>query len=651
MAATAHQPTYGRRTGRTTTSTSRSRTAMIPSIIEDKQSGAQYIRGSFLGKGGFAQCYKLTDSVTKKVYAGKIVAKSTLTKHRAKEKLKTEIQIHRSLHHQYIVGFHSFFEDSDNVYILLELCSNQSMMELHKRRRGMSEPEARWFLLQIAEATSYMHQRKVIHRDLKLGNLFLNDRMEVKVGDYGLATTISYDGERKKTLCGTPNYIAPEILEGRSGHSYEVDIWSIGCILYTMLVGKPPFETRDIKTTYSKIKRNDYRIPSSLNLSPEAQDLIRMLLHRDPAQRPKVDEILLHPFLAGAAYVPSEMPVKALHVVPDFNSIPAAERPAATYRAHGASSSHSHHAPLPSKKKETGHTRTPFSPLNNKNVLNPTSHKASSALSKPASTAAAAPTVAWSVATDAAPRATTPVHAGNERLRALGKRLLKVTSQQATVTTERKPALAPSDEARRSHTISKWVDYSYKYGLGYQLSDGSVGVLFNDNTKMVLAADMENVEFTEREKKGGATQYMQLSTYPESMTKKITLLKYFRDYMKDNLQDGPSALRHKQADYERGLPFVKKWLRTKHAIVFRLNIGVVQINFFDHTKLVVNGPRDTVTYIDSDGSTRIYILEEIMKSKHASIETMMARLSYATDVIDHMLTKSRSSSPRGETRA
>ena len=153
------------------------------------------------------------------MYAGKIVAKATLTKHRAKEKvramtaiavnqlltplplqLKTEIQIHRSLHHKYVVGFHSFFEDRDNVYILLELCSNQvsvkqhaanasgqcycqhhspaswaaldalslahflsvqSMMELHKRRRGMTEPEARWFLLQIAEATSYMHNRKV----------------------------------------------------------------------------------------------------------------------------------------------------------------------------------------------------------------------------------------------------------------------------------------------------------------------------------------------------------------------------------------------------------------------------------------------------------------------------------------------------------
>eukprot|EP00045_Choanoeca_perplexa_P010102 m.101003 g.101003 ORF g.101003 m.101003 type:complete len:648 (-) comp15153_c0_seq1:134-2077(-) len=645
---TTQQPTYGRRlAGRTSSSSaSRSRQPLIPSIIEDTATGTKYIRGSFLGKGGFAQCYKLTDSVTKKVYAGKIVAKSTLTKHRAKEKLKTEIQIHRSLSHKYVVGFHSFFEDRDNVYILLELCSNQSMMELHKRRRGMTEPEARWFLLQIAEATSYMHNRKVIHRDLKLGNLFLNDRMEVKVGDFGLATTIAYDGERKKTLCGTPNYIAPEILEGRSGHSFEVDIWSIGCILYTMLVGKPPFETRDIKTTYSKIKRNDYRIPSSANISPDGQDLIRMLLHRDPAQRPKIDEVLVHPFLAGSAYVPSELPVKALHVAPDFAAIPAATRPAATYRTHGAAS-----APLAkvaSKASKEGVTRTPFSPLNG-------NARVSSAKPSSLHPSSAKPTVssALTVAQDVprSPPTTAVVNASNERLRALGKRLLSVTGAQAKVSAEREPALAPASEARRSHTISKWVDYSYKYGLGYQLSDGSVGVLFNDNTKMVLAADLENVEFTEREKKGGATAFMRLSEYPEGMTKKMTLLKYFRDYMKDNLQDGPSALRHQQAGYQRGLPFVKKWLRTKHAIVFRLNIGVVQINFFDHTKLVVNGPRDTVTYIDGDGSTRIYSLEEVSRSKHASIETMMARLSYATDVIEHMLTKSRSASPKADSRA
>lgn len=80
-------------------------------------------------------------------------------------------------------------------------------------------------------------------------------------GDFGLATRVEYEGERKKTLCGTPNYIAPEVL-GKKGHSFEVDVWSIGCIMYTLLVGKPPFETSCLKETYIRIKNNEYTIPT-----------------------------------------------------------------------------------------------------------------------------------------------------------------------------------------------------------------------------------------------------------------------------------------------------------------------------------------------------------------------------------------------------
>merc|ERR1712184_223396 len=89
---------------------------------------------------------------------------------------------------------------------------------------------------QILLGVKYLHENKIIHRDLKLGNIFLNDDMEIKLGDFGLATKENFDGERKRTLCGTPNYIAPEVLT-KKGHSYEVDIWSIGCIMYTLLVG------------------------------------------------------------------------------------------------------------------------------------------------------------------------------------------------------------------------------------------------------------------------------------------------------------------------------------------------------------------------------------------------------------------------------
>lgn len=98
--------------------------------------------------------------------------------------------------------------------------------------------------------------------------------MKVKVGDFGLATWVLFDGEKKRTICGTPNYIAPEVLSSRSGHSYEVDLWSIGVILYTFLIGWPPFETSNVKSTYKWIKMNDYTFPEHVVINPQGRDLI-----------------------------------------------------------------------------------------------------------------------------------------------------------------------------------------------------------------------------------------------------------------------------------------------------------------------------------------------------------------------------------------
>ena len=99
------------------------------------------------------------------------------------------------------------------------------MSELIKRRKKLTEPEVRFYVGQLITALEYMHEHNVIHRDLKLGNLFLDSAMKVKVGDFGLATKLTHRDERKRTMCGTPNYIAPEILDGKDGHSFEVDIW------------------------------------------------------------------------------------------------------------------------------------------------------------------------------------------------------------------------------------------------------------------------------------------------------------------------------------------------------------------------------------------------------------------------------------------
>ena len=147
------------------------------------------------------------------------------------------------MHHPNIVEFHRAFTYKENTYLVLELCRSGSVMDLVKKRGCLSLPEVRRLTVQLCGAVKYMHSRNVIHRDLKMGNLFLDHDMNLKLGDFGLAAVLvsksEYEGvynqkfSRRTTMCGTPNYIAPEILEkARGGHDHKVDIWAIGVILY-----------------------------------------------------------------------------------------------------------------------------------------------------------------------------------------------------------------------------------------------------------------------------------------------------------------------------------------------------------------------------------------------------------------------------------
>lgn len=256
---------------------------------------ARYSKGRFLGKGGFAKCYEAQRMDTGEVLCAKIVAKSTIAKPRARAKLQSEIAIHRKLEHEHVVRFCDHYEDADHVYIILELCPNQTLNDYVRRRpdRRMTEPEAIFYMYELIRAVQYLHYNRVIHRDLKLGNLLLDAGMHLKVGDFGLAAQLEFDGDKKHTICGTPNYIAPEILEGKSsGHSFEVDIWALGVIIYIMLIGKPPFETSDVKTTYRRIRHTQYTFPDDVPISPPARDLITRILRHDPRTRPGLDDIL-----------------------------------------------------------------------------------------------------------------------------------------------------------------------------------------------------------------------------------------------------------------------------------------------------------------------------------------------------------------------
>lgn len=588
----------------------------LDQYIVDPTTKKRYLRGRFLGKGGFAKCYELTDMETKEIFAGKIISKTMLTKPHQKEKMSMEIAIHRSVGqrkdllietHKHIVGFHGFFEDADYIYILLELCRRRSLMELHKRRKALTEPEVRYFMKQIVEGCKYLHDNKIIHRDLKLGNLFLNDEMEVKIGDFGLATRVENEGERKKTLCGTPNYIAPEVLN-KKGHSFEVDVWSLGCILFTLLVGKPPFETQSLQDTYKRIKRNEYYIPSKV--SHCAQLLIIKLLRPDPSTRPNLGQVLEDEFFKG--FTPNHLPISSLTMAPRF---------ASTSSAH-----------------LLGTSRKPLNELNTQEQQTTSARRDKTEfLEKVSKRRSLGVRVCGGES-----KLIQPSEAVAEELKDEDQEevpqdcYLSQLHSQLTSCLESKPVRLNVNEDDSEdpasvpvYWVGKWVDYSDKYGLGYQLSDNSVGVLFNDQTRLILYQDGENLQYIEVE---GTEHFHTLKGYPGHLEKKVTLLKYFLSYMNDHLLKAGAGTKTVREDESGRLPFLKQWFRTPDGIVLHLTNGTLQINFFKcHTKIMVCPLMGAVTYIDEAKRFRTFPLKNI--EKYGCSKSLAKRLGYALKMV------------------
>ncbi|XP_061168459.1 serine/threonine-protein kinase PLK1-like [Saccostrea echinata] len=189
--------------------------------------------------------------------------------------------------------------------------------------------------------------------------------------------------------------------------------------------------------------------------------------------------------------------------------------------------------------------------------------------------------------------------------------------------------------------VSKWVDYSDKYGLGYQLCDNSVGVLFNDSTRLILLANGENVQYIERD---GTEHYHTLKVFPETLTKKVTLLKYFRNYMNEHLLKAGANMTPREGDDMTRLPFLRHWFRTRSAIVLHLSNGTLQINFFqDHTKIILCPLMQAVTYIDEKRDFHVFKLSGI--EKFGCTRELASRLRYARTMVERLMT-SKSGSGR-----
>ncbi|XP_057374397.2 serine/threonine-protein kinase PLK4-like [Daphnia carinata] len=248
-----------------------------------------------VGKGGFASVHRAVCKTNGVAVAIKMINKKMMQAAGMVNRVRQEVAIHSRLSHPSILQLHAFFEDSDFVYLVLDLCENGEFQRyLKSLGHPLSEDEAREVMNQLLEGMLYLHSHNILHRDLSLANLLLTKEMKIKIADFGLATQLTRPDEKHMTMCGTPNYISPEVAT-RSSHGFEADVWGLGCLLYTLLVGRPPFDTDAVKSTLTRVVMADYKLP--VTMSAEAKDLIQRLLKKNPKERPTLDEVMEHPFM------------------------------------------------------------------------------------------------------------------------------------------------------------------------------------------------------------------------------------------------------------------------------------------------------------------------------------------------------------------
>ncbi|KAM6980197.1 NUAK family SNF1-like kinase 2 [Aplochiton taeniatus] len=204
--------------------------------------------------------------------------------------IRREIEIMSSLHHPYIITIYEVFENKDKIVIVMEYANQGDLYDYISEKQKISEREARHFFRQIVSAVHYCHRNGIVHRDLKLENILLDSNGNVKIADFGLSN-LYHGNEYLQTFCGSPLYASPEIVNGRPYRGPEVDTWSLGVLLYTLVHGAMPFDGNNHKNLVQQISTGNYRKPIKPS---DACGLIRWMLMVNPERRATIEEIAGH---------------------------------------------------------------------------------------------------------------------------------------------------------------------------------------------------------------------------------------------------------------------------------------------------------------------------------------------------------------------
>ncbi|GMF28828.1 unnamed protein product [Phytophthora lilii] len=257
-----------------------------------------YKLGRKLGSGAFSVVHIATHRETRKQVAVKCIAKASLGPQDV-HSLKQEVEVMSSLDHPNIVPLLDYFEEDRYYYIVTPLCTGGELFDDLVKRKSYTEEDARVLMRKLASAIDYLHSRGIVHRDLKPENILLKTSApgaEVMIADFGFARPMN--GSRRGTACGTPGYVAPEVVQGEP-YGAEVDCWSLGVILFILLCGYPPFPGANHATVLDKVVKAEYQFESPYwdEVSDEAKDLVSELLTVDRIKRLDASGILAHPWM------------------------------------------------------------------------------------------------------------------------------------------------------------------------------------------------------------------------------------------------------------------------------------------------------------------------------------------------------------------
>ncbi|KAK6060455.1 kinase domain protein [Cooperia oncophora] len=241
-----------------------------------------------IGKGNFAKVKLAKHTITGQEVAIKIIDKTALNPS-SLQKLFREVKIMKQLDHPNIVKLYQVMENEQTLYLVLEYASGGEVFDYLVAHGRMKEKEARVKFRQIVSAVQYLHSKNIIHRDLKAENLLLDADMNIKIADFGFSNQFTL-GNKLDTFCGSPPYAAPELFQGKKYDGPEVDVWSLGVILYTLVSGSLPFDGQNLKELRERVLRGKYRIP--FYMSTDCENLLKKFLVLNPARRGTLETIM-----------------------------------------------------------------------------------------------------------------------------------------------------------------------------------------------------------------------------------------------------------------------------------------------------------------------------------------------------------------------